>query len=54
MNDSHLSYKPAFEIMTKELRKLYYNNYLLKHGVITSCEHSKMNLVILAKCCENA
>lgn len=47
-------YKPALEIMTKELRMLYYNNYLLKHGVITSREHSKMNLAILAKCGKNA
>ncbi len=47
-------YKPALEIITKELRMLYYNNYLLKHGVITSREHSKMNLAILAKCGKNA
>ena len=46
-------YKPALEIITKELRVLYYNNYLLKHGVITSREHSKMNLAILAKCGKN-
>lgn len=47
-------YKPALEIITKELRMLYYNNYLLKHGVITSREHSKINLAILAKCGKNA
>lgn len=47
-------YKPALEIITKELRMLYYNNYLLKHSVITSREHSKMNLAILAKCGKNA
>ena len=46
-------YKPALEIITKELRMLYYNNYLLKHGVITSREHSKMNRAILAKCGKN-
>ena len=38
------------EIMTRELRLLYYNNYLLKNGVITKREHEKMNLAIISKC----
>lgn len=38
------------EIMTRELRLLYYNNYLLKNNIITKREHDKMNLVIISKC----
>ena len=38
------------EIMTRELRLIYYNNYLLKNGVITKREHEKMNLAIISKC----
>ena len=38
------------EIMTRELRLLYYNNYLLKNGTITKREHDRMNLVIISKC----
>lgn len=41
--------KSALEIMTRELRLLYYNNYLLKNDVITSREHDKLNLVIISK-----
>lgn len=37
------------EIMTRELRLLYYNDYLLKSGVITKREHDKMNLAIISK-----
>ena len=41
--------KLQLEIMTRELKLLYYNNYLLKHGVITKREHDKMNLAIISK-----
>lgn len=41
--------KSALEIMTRELRLLYYNNYLLKNNVITSREHGKLNLAIISK-----
>ena len=37
------------EIMTRELRLIYYNNYLFKNGVITKREHDKMNLAIISK-----
>lgn len=42
--------KLKLEIMTRELRLLYYNNYLLNNGVITKREHEKMNLAIISKC----
>ena len=42
--------KLKLEIMTRELRLLYYNDYLLKNGVITKREHDKMNLAIISKC----
>ena len=32
------------EIVTRELRFLYYDDYLFKNGVITKREHDKMNL----------
>mgnify|MGYP003302174342 CR=1 FL=1 len=38
------------DIMTRELRLLYYNNYLFNNGVITKREHDKMNLAIISKC----
>ena len=38
-----------FDNITRELRLLYYNNYLLENGVITKHEHEKMNLVIISK-----
>lgn len=38
------------EIMTRELRLLYYNNYLFNNGVITKREHDRMNLAIISKC----
>ena len=41
--------KLKLEIMTRELRLLYYNNYLLENGVITKREHDKMNLAIISK-----
>lgn len=41
--------KSALEIMTRELRLLYYNNYLFKNDVITSREHNKLNLAIISK-----
>lgn len=42
--------KLKLEIMTRESRLLYYNNYLLKHGVITKREYDRMNLAIISKC----
>jgi len=42
--------KLKLEIMTRELRLLYYNNYLFQKGVITKREHDKMNLDIISKC----
>ena len=42
--------KLKLEIMTRELRLLYYNNYLLENDVITKREHDKMNLAIISKC----
>ena len=36
--------------MTRELRLLYYNNYLFNSGVITKREYDKMNLAIISKC----
>ena len=41
--------KLELEIMTRELRLLYYNEYLFKNGVITKREHDKMNLAIISK-----
>ena len=41
--------KLKLEIMTRELRLLYYNDYLLKNGVISKREHDKMNLAIISK-----
>ena len=41
--------KLKLEIMTRELRLLYYNNYLLDNSVITKREHDKMNLAIISK-----
>ena len=38
------------EIMTRELRLLYYNNYLLENGIISKREHDRMNLAIISKC----
>lgn len=37
------------EIITRELRLLYYNNYLLNNGIITKREFDKMNLAIISK-----
>ena len=42
--------KLEVEIMTRELRLLYYNDYLFKNGVITKREHDRMNLAIIDKC----
>lgn len=42
--------KLSLEIMTQEIRLLYYNDYLLNRGVITKRERDKMNLAIIAKC----
>ncbi len=41
--------KLKLEIMTRELRMLYYNNYLLENNVITKREHDKMYLAIISK-----
>ena len=38
------------EIMTREIRLLYYNNFLLNYGIITKREYDKMNLAIISKC----
>lgn len=38
------------EIMTRELRLLYYNNYLWANGTISKREHDRMNLAIISKC----
>lgn len=37
------------EIMTREIRLLYYNNFLLNYGIITKREYDKMNLAIISK-----
>lgn len=37
------------EKITREIRLLYYNNYLLNNGVITKREFDKMNLAIISK-----
>ncbi len=42
--------KLQLEIMTRELRLLYYNDYLFKNNVISKREHDKMNLAIISKC----
>lgn len=34
---------------TRELRLLYYNNYLLKKGIISKKDFEKMNLAIISK-----
>ena len=41
--------KLKLEIMTRELRLVYYNNFLYKNCVITKREHDKMNLAIISK-----
>lgn len=35
--------------VTRELRLTYYNNYLLKVGVITKRQHSKIYLLIIKR-----
>ena len=42
--------KQKNEIITREIRLLYYNNYLLNNSVITKREFDKMNLIIISKC----
>ena len=37
-------------IMSREIRLLYYNNYLYEKGVITKRECEKLNLAIIEKC----
>lgn len=34
---------------TKLIRLIYYNDYLLKEGMLTNREHQKMNNVIISK-----
>ena len=41
--------KQKNEIITREIRLLYYNNYLLNNNVITKREFDKMNLAIISK-----
>ena len=38
------------DIMAREIRMLYYNNYLYEKGIITKREYEKMNLAIIEKC----
>lgn len=38
------------DVMSREIRLLYYNNYLYEKGVITKREYEKMNLAIIEKC----
>ena len=42
--------KLRLKIMTRELKLLYYNNYLFEKGAITKSEHDNMNLAIISKC----
>ena len=42
--------KPKLEIMGREIRLLYYNDYLFESGVITKREHDRMNLDIISLC----
>lgn len=37
------------DIMSREIRMLYYNNYLYEKGVITKREYEKMNFAIIEK-----
>lgn len=37
-------------ITTRELRLTYYNDYLLKSGIITKREYDQINLAIISKC----
>lgn len=41
--------KSKIEKMAKELRLLYYNNYLFDKGIISKREHERMNLAIITK-----
>ncbi len=38
------------DIMAREIRLHYYNNYLYEKGVIKKREYEKMNLTIIEKC----
>lgn len=42
--------KLKLEIMSREIRLLYYNDYLFENGVITKREHDRMNLDIISLC----
>ena len=42
--------KLKLEVMSREIRLLYYNDYLFEQGVITKREHDKMNLDIISLC----
>ena len=37
------------EIMTREIRLIYYNNYLFENGIISKREHDKLNNAIIEK-----
>ena len=41
--------KLKLEIMTRELRLIYYNDYLLKNDIISKREHEKMYLTIISE-----
>ena len=39
----------SLDIVTTELRMIYYNNYLLEKGVITKREHEEMYIDIISE-----
>ncbi len=45
--------KRRLELTAKEIRLLYYNNYLFERGVISKREHERMNLAIISACGKN-
>ena len=45
--------KLRLELMAREIRLLYYNNYLFERGVISKREHERMNLAIISACGKN-
>lgn len=45
--------KRRLELMAREIRLIYYNNYLFEHGVISKRELERMNLAIISACGKN-
>lgn len=41
--------KAKLKTVTREIRMIYYNNYLFENGIITKSEHSRMNNAIISK-----